>query len=157
MIRLTDSILIHVPPERVWAFLDDLPARYREWHEDHLTCRFEQGKRLEVGTVLYVEERLHGSVHRLRLRATEVVPDRLMRYRNHGFTGAFLLEPTNGGTRFTAELRFGITTPVIGSLLDVLLRAVLGHRLAAFQSHMREEGENLRRLLESGARRSESD
>lgn len=153
MIRLRDSILIDVPPERVWAWLNELPTHYREWHPAHVTCRYDRGECLEVGAVLYVEEYFHERVHRLRLRATEVVPGRVMRYRNHGFTGAFLLEPANGGTCFTAELNFGIRTPVIGHLLDALLQRVLGSRLAAFQTHMREEGENLKRVLEREARR----
>jgi hypothetical protein len=157
MIRLTDSILIEASPERVWAFFDDLPTHYREWHEDHVTCRYELGKCLQVGAVLYVEERLHGRLHRLRLRATEVVPGRVMRYRSHGFSGAFLLEPAHGGTRFTAELHFGTSAPVIGYVLDALLRTVLGRRLAAFQTHMREEGESLKRLLEPDARCPEGD
>lgn len=155
MIRLADSTVINVPPERVWAWLNELPTHYREWHPAHVLCRYERGEGLEVGAVLYVEEYLHGRKHRLRLEATEVVPGRVMRYRNHAFTGRFLLEPANGGTRFTAELHFGISTPVIGYLLDALLQAVLGRRLAAFQTHMREEGGNLKRLLERVANREQ--
>lgn len=152
MIRLRDSIFIHVPPERVWAWLIELPAHYREWHPAHVTCRYVRGTSLQVGAILYVEEQLHERVHRLRLRATDVVAGRMMRYRNHGFAGAFLLEPANGGTSFTAELDFGIRTPVLGYLVDVVLRRVLARRLAAFRTHMREEGENLKRVLEREAR-----
>ena len=148
MIRLRDSILIEAPPDRVWTWLNDLPLHYRDWHPDHVTCRFERGQSLEVGAVLYVEEHLHQRMHRLRLRATEVVPGHIMRYRNRGFRGAFLIEPTNGGTRFTAELDFGIGTPVIGALLDAVLRKLLARQLESFQTHMREEGQNLKRLLE---------
>lgn len=152
MIRLRDSILIDVPPERVWAWLVELPAHYRAWHPAHVTCRYERGTSLEVGAVLYVEEELHGRRHRLCLQATEVIPGRVMRYRSRGFRGAFLLEPVTGGTRFTAELDFGIRTPGIGSALDAIMRRVLAGRLAAFRTHMRQEGENLKRVLEREAR-----
>jgi len=152
MIQLRDSILIGVPPERVWAWLNDLPEHYAAWHPDHVACRYERGDSLEAGAVLYIEERLHRRLHRFRLRATEVVPDRVVRYRDHGFAGAFQLEPTNGGTCFTAELTLGIRTPVIERVLDAVARGLLARRLAALQTHMREEGENLKRILESGGR-----
>lgn len=148
MIRLRDSVLINVPPERVWAWLNELPTHYRTWHPAHVTCRYEHGDRLEVGAVLYAEEFLHNRLHRLRLKATEVVPGRALRYRGHGFTGAFLVDPANSATSFTAELAFGMRLGVLGSVLDTLLRKLLGPRLATFQVHMHEEGVNLKQLLE---------
>lgn len=148
MIRLRDSILINVPAERIWAWLNDLPLHYREWHTDHVTCRYERGKSLEIGAVLYVEEYLHQRLHRLRLRATEVVPGRLMRYQSRGFRGGFFLEPAEQATRFTAELDFGTGTPVIAFILDAVLRRLLTRQLAALQTHMQEQGRNLKALLE---------
>ena len=148
MIRLRDSILIDVPPERVWAWLNELPIHYREWHPAHVACWYERGRSLEVGAVLYVVEHLHDRLHRLRLRATDVVPGRVLRYRNHAFAGAFLVEAANGRTCFTAELTFGLRTPVLGDLFDAVVRRVLARRLATIQTHMREEGENLKRLVE---------
>jgi hypothetical protein len=148
MIALRHSILIHAPPARVWAWLNELPLHYREWHPAHVACRFDRGDSLQVGAGLCIEEYLHGRLHRLRLRATEVTTNRLMRYRNHAFAGAFILEPADGGTRFTAELTFGLRAPVIGNVLDAIARRLLARRLAAMQVHMREEGDNLKRLLE---------
>jgi hypothetical protein len=148
VIRLRNTILIHAPPERVWAWLDDLPSHYRDWHPAHLTCRYERGQHLEAGAVLYTEELLHHRLHRLRLRATEVVAGRAVHYRGRGFTGAFLLEPVNGSTAFTAELAFGMRPGVLGDLLDWLLRRLLAGRLAALRTHLHEEGINLKRLVE---------
>lgn len=95
-----------------------------------------------------IEEYLHGRLHRLRLGATEVIPNRLMRYRDHAFAGVFILEPADGETRFKAELTFGLRAPVIGSVLDAIARRLLARRLAAMQVHIRKEGDNLKRLLE---------
>lgn len=148
VILLRDSTVIDAAPERVWAWLGDLPTHYRAWHPAHVACRYDRGDSLAAGTIMYVEEQLHGRRHRLRLRATEVVPGRLMRYQSRGFRGAFLVEPWNGATRFTADLEFGIRVPVLGAAVDAVLRRVLARRLAAFRTHMREEGENLKRLLE---------
>lgn len=149
MIQLRDTVDIQAPPERVWAWLNELPHHYRDWHPAHIDCRYIRGDNLAVGAVLQVNEYLHEKPHSLMLHADVVVPDRLLRYSGRGFRGAFILEPVDEGTRFTAELEFGICLPLGGRLLDVVLRRVLAKRLSAFQTHMREEGENLRRLLEA--------
>jgi hypothetical protein len=106
---------------------------------------------LEAGAILAVEEELHGRVHRLKLRATEAVPDRLLRFVSWGLQGAFSLEAANGGTRFTATLSFGVAAPLIGQAVDRLLGRAFAKRLAAVQEHMHEEGRNLKRLLEQKA------
>jgi hypothetical protein len=77
-----------------------------------------------------------------------VVPGRVLRYRSLGFRGAFIIEPADRGVRFTGELDFGIRTPGVGFVVDAVLRKLLGRELAAIQTHMREEGQNLKRLLE---------
>lgn len=150
MIELRDSVVIHVPPERVWAWLSELPMHYREWHPAHVDGRYAQGDQLAVGALLQVDERLHGKPHSLKFRADVVVPHRLLRYSGRGFRGAFVLEPTEEGTRFTAELAFGLRLPFIERLLDRVLRRWLASRLSALQAHMREEGVNLKQLLEAG-------
>ena len=148
MIELQDSVYVAAPPERVWAWLSDLPVHYREWHPAHVSCRYERGESLQVGTILYVEEYLHGRLHKLHLRATAVEPGHLLRYVTRAFRGAFVVEPVGEGTSFTAQLSFGTRTPLVGGALDALLRSVLSARLTAFRTHMHEEGENLKRLLE---------
>ena len=149
VVRLHDTVLIQVPPDRVWAWLTDLPRHYREWHPAHLDCRYVRGNSLTTGAALQVVEQLHGKPHSLKLHATVVVPNRLLRYTGRGFQGAFILEPAERGTCFTAELELGIHLPVVGRLLDTVLRRLLAKRLTAFQVHMREEGQKLKELLET--------
>lgn len=154
VIQLRDTILIETPPEKVWAWLCDLPDHYREWHPAHVRCWYESGRTLEAGTVFGVEEELHGRAHHLTLVATEVVPNRLLRYSSWGLRGGFLLEEANDGTHFTATLSFGVDAPLIGTLVDRVLGRLFATRLAAVQRHMHEEGRNLKRLLEHGHRGS---
>lgn len=151
MIRLHDTVHIETPPQRVWAWLDALPRHYRDWHPSHLDCRYVRGNHLSAGAVLHVDERLHGKPHSLILHADVVVPNRLLRYYGRGVRGAFILEPVGQDTRFTAELELGMRLPVIGRLLDSVLQRLLAKRLAAVQEHMREEGQNLKQLLEGPA------
>lgn len=149
MIQLRHSVHIGVAPERVWAWFNDLPRHYRDWHPAHIDCRYVRGDTLTVGAILQVDEQLHEKPHSLRLHADVVIPHRLLRYSGRGFRGAFILEPDGGGTFFAAELEFGTRLPLVGSLLDIVLRRVLAKRLAALQAHMREESQNLKQLLEA--------
>lgn len=148
MVRISDTVVIDVPPRRVWAWLDDLPRHYRDWHPSHRGCRYLRGEHLTAGAVLQVEEALHGRPHSLTLRAMAVEPGRLLRYAGRGFRGAFMLEPEGTGTRFTAQLELGWSVPLLGWLLDLVLRRVLATRIAALRLHVREEGRNLKRILE---------
>lgn len=150
MIELKDSIVIDAPPERIWSWLSDLPRHYREWHPAHLGCRYVRGDHLAVGAVLQTDERLHGKPHRLTLRVTAVIPNHLLRYRGRGFRGAFELDPTNGGTSFTARLAFGWRLPLVDAVINGLLRRMLAARLLAIRRHMEEEDRNLKRLMEAG-------
>ncbi len=137
MIELRDSTFIDAQPEHVWAWLEEMPLHYRQWHPDHVACRYEGGQVLRTGTALYVEERLHGRLHRLRLRATEVVPGEVVRYASRGFAGAFIIVPEGDGTRFTAELSFGTRAPIVGRALDAVAGFALRTRLEASRVHMR--------------------
>jgi hypothetical protein len=143
---------IEAAPERIWNWLDGLPRHYREWHPSHLDCRYIRGNHLTEGAVLHVHERLHGKLHSLTLRADVVVPDRLLRYSGRGVRGAFILEPAGHGTRFTAQLEVGAPLPLIGRLVDPVLRRLMAKRLSEVQEHMREEGRNLKHLLEGQER-----
>jgi uncharacterized protein YndB with AHSA1/START domain len=151
VIELRDTVFVRRPPADVWAWLSDLPVHYRQWHPAHIRCRYERGSRLEAGSVLRVTEVLHGRRHVLRLRATEVVPNRRLRYAGRLFRGAFELEEAGGGTLFTAELSFGVDVPLVGRAIDGILARALASRLGAMREHMHEEGRNLKRLLEGEA------
>ncbi len=111
----------------MWAWLADLPQHYTAWHPAHTRCGYAKGHCLETGAVLAVEEELHGRPHRLRLRATEVVQNRLVRYSSPGTRGVFRLEEVNGGTRFTATLGFGVAVPILGRIAGSNLKRLLEH------------------------------
>ena len=149
MIELRDTVTIDAPPEAVWAWLEAMPEHYVDWHADHISCRWVSGERLTPGAVMEAEERLHGKPHRLRLVLTSVEPGRWFEYRaGSGIGGRFEVEASDGGTRFTAAIRVGIGTPMVGALIDAVMRLTMGGRIESFRRHQAEEGVNLKRLLE---------
>jgi hypothetical protein len=149
VIELRDTVVVDASPEAVWQWLASLPEHYLDWHPDHLGARWVAGDGPEPGAVLESREILHGKPHRLRMTLTQIEPGRRLRYRVFpGMGGEFRIDPSDGGTRFTAVLALGVRLRVVGPLLDRVLRLLFGRRLAAIARHQAEEGANLKALLE---------
>ena len=146
MRQVSDTVDVDVPPDRVWRWLAGLAEHYQDWHPDHVSAVWEQGEPNQIGSVLKVVESLGGHREELRFEMTEVDPPRRMGYRilgSHGVLlpcGAFTITPDDGGSRFTASIRYRFS---------VVTEWFLRQRVAALRTHMREEGENLRRLVEA--------
>lgn len=150
MLVITDSIDINVKPEKVFQFLKSLrdDESYRKWHPDHVTLRWLRGEPFQEGSTLYAEERIQGKLFKLKLRIFRVVPNREIRY-GHMFPlslfapgYSFLMEPKGDGScTFTATSKLRV-----GPLGKRALKRVI--ELA--KQHMKEEGENLKRILEQG-------
>ncbi|KPK86016.1 MAG: hypothetical protein AMJ94_18425 [Deltaproteobacteria bacterium SM23_61] len=152
-IVLTDSVEIGVTPDKVFDFflqmIDD--ASYRRWHpNDHLVFRWIKGNPFEVGSVAYAEEYLHGKLHKAKFCVSKVVPNREIVYtpvsrilkiffpRNR-----FNVEPKGDGCIFRAEVHLRI-----GRIAKALAKRKVEIALSSVRQHMKEEGENLKRILE---------
>jgi len=151
---LTDSIEIETTPEKVFGFflqiVDD--ASYQAWHpEDHVTFRWIKGEPWQKDSVAHAEEYIHGKLHKLKFLITEVVPNRkiefapLSRFLRIFFPkNTFSIEPKEHSCVFTASGHLRI-----GRLAKTLARKKLEHGISCVRKHMKEEGENLKRILES--------
>jgi hypothetical protein len=150
MILLRDEVRIDATPEQVFDWLAHFQEHYLAWHPDHVECRYLRGSSiLEKDAILYVEEYLHGDLHRLKLRATRVIPDSRLEYTaGFGIGGAFEVQPIEDGVLFIAEITIGLGVPGLGSMLDRMMERVLAGRIEAMEQHMAEEGENLKQWLE---------
>ena len=151
MIMLRDSITIQTTPEGIFKWLELMPQEYCAWHPDHVVCRVVKGSMLQPGSEIECKEYLHGKLHLMRLRTTRMDPGRRMEYEITGLgKGAFEVISRDEGVNFAAELGLGFDIPIIGTLVDALLRALLRRRLDAIREHVREEGQNLKKIIESG-------
>jgi hypothetical protein len=147
MLKLQDSITINQPPEVIYGwFKNNFVKDYKKWHpKDHILAKWLKGKGFEPGSVLYAEEYLGEHIEKLTFKLIKNIPDNLIEYKVlfpesiicSG--GSFLIEPRGKGSRFTATLtfRFGF-----------ILSKFLSKRANALKRHMKEEGENLKKLLE---------
>lgn len=142
--RLTDTIWIRTTPERVYDFFENLDATFMGWHNNHHLFRWEEGRGMREGVVLYFEELIGGRVMQMRMRVTRVEPNRRIELAatNRALRPilpriAFRIAPEGEGVRLTSEIRMWPA----GAGLD-------GKELDAVRRHMRQWGENLKGLLE---------
>jgi hypothetical protein len=145
MITLRDSIEIEATPQKILDWLVRFEENYKAWHPDHVECYWLKGKPAEEGSILYVEEYIHGSLHKMRMRITRIEPAKTIEYKILlpmsiiCPEGSFIIEPKGESCIFTATLSFRF-----GEMLSKLAK----DRVEALKEHMKEEGESLKRLLE---------
>jgi len=150
---LTHSIEIRTTPEKIFAFLRHLhlEENYRAWHpQDHQLMRWVKGEPWEEGSVAYAEQYAHGKLHKLKYIVTKVVPDREIEFsprfwlwRIYFPKNTFSVESRGEICTFTATAHMRV-----GWLMKKLARKKLDAALESARKHMREEGENLKKLLE---------
>ena len=142
---MEDSVRINRPPEAVFEWFSHFVENYRSWHQDHVKAVWLEGDDLEKGSVLYAEEYLGDKLEKLSFKITDRIQNELIAYRM-SFPesiicsgGTFSIRPSNGGSIFTATLffRFGW-----------LLSKIAKNRIQVIEIHMKEEGENLKKILE---------
>ena len=153
---LTDSIEIKTTPKEIFDFFTHLvdDQSYRAWYpDDHVALRWIKGQPWEEGSVVYAEEYIHGKLHKLRFVITKVIPNRRIEFaplsrflRIYFPKNIFAIEPKEDNCVFTASgcLR-------VGWLVKTFAKDKLKQGLSSVRKHMKEEGENLKRILESEA------
>lgn len=144
---LSQTTTISAPAGRIFAFFEKMEANYTRWHPDHIAFRWLQDGRQAVGNRFHFEERIHGQHLKRTMRYTKVEKDRLIEFvpdnaliRFFLRRVTFIIEQADGRCRFTQEVQIRI-----GPIGKRLNRA----GFEAVENHMREEGENLKALMEA--------
>jgi uncharacterized protein YndB with AHSA1/START domain len=147
-ITMSHSIEIDASPEEVFAFFVNLEENYTRWHPNHNEFRWIKGEAMHEGSVAFADQMGRGKSQRQNVRIDRVEPNRRIEFSWTNPLVRFLLprnvwvfEPANGGCRFTAEsdVRLGW----ISSRMTHVRKGLEEGRV-----HLKEEGENLKRLIE---------
>ena len=151
---LTDTIEIKATPEKVFNFLTGIVDgdSYQAWHkEDHVSFRFLKGQPWKEGSVMYAEEYIHGKLHKFKFIITKIEANKRIEYtpvssfiRKFFPKNEFLIEPKGESCLFIAS-----GTYRIGWIGKTFFKAVIEKGLASVKQHMKEEGENLKTMLEN--------
>jgi hypothetical protein len=148
MITIKNSIEIKATQEKIFDGLVKVLSSqeyYKKWHKDHVKCQWLKGKPFEKGSMLYIEEYLHGKLHKIKLLSTKLEPYRKVEYKLLFPmlvvcpSGSFIIEPKKESCIFTATLSFRF-----GWLFLKLARS----NVEAVKKHMENEGKNLKELIE---------
>ncbi len=151
MIVLRDTIEIKASPEQNFEFFVHFKENFHAWHPDHVECRYLTEGPLREGSVIYIEEYLHGKLHKLKLHIVKIEPNSRIEYKTFlGTKGVFIMEPRGANSLFTAEMYIGTKIPVLRSLVDRIMGMFLSRQLESIKRHMAEEGQTLKRILEGG-------
>lgn len=152
---ITDSIWIETTPEEIFGFLTGIvdDETYRAWHrDDHVSFRWLEGEPWAVGSIARAGEYMHGKVHTLKFVVTDVEPNKRIVYapvsrllRKFTPYNEFLIEKDRDGCLFTASVTYRL-----GRIGNALFVKFIDKGMAGVKRHMKEEGENLKALLESG-------
>lgn len=146
MITLEDSIKIKRPPEDIFDWFARFVENYRSWHPDHVMAKWIKGSAFREGSILYAEEYLGGKLEKLSFKITKYIPNELIEYKvlfpqSIICSGAsFRVKSYEMGSIFTATLSFRF-----GYILSKLMPS----RLNTLKNHMKEEGENLKKIVEN--------
>ena len=119
MITLKDTVEIKASPEQIVGFFLNFKENYYAWHPDHVECHYLTPGPFKEKSTIYIEEYLHGKLHKLKLHITKIQPNSRIEYKTFlGTKGIFIIEPGETGTLFTAEMHMGTTIPLFGKLRD---------------------------------------
>ena len=153
MITLRDSIEISASAEKVFMQLVRYLANgesYKSWHPEHVDLQWIKGDPLQVGSILYTEEYLQGYLHKFKFRITKVISNKLIVY-----TPLFPLSIIATGNTFSIEQkgenRCSFTAEGhIRFPLWLFKKVHKSHegKLTASAKHMKEEGENIKAVVE---------
>lgn len=152
-ITITDSIEIDATPERIFGFLTGIvdDESYRAWHNaDHVSFRWVKGQPWTKDAVMRAEEYLHGKLHKFKFKITKIEPNRHIEYtptskfmRKFFPKNEFILEPQGEKCLFKAS-----GTYRVGWIGKKLFMKAIEAGLASVKKHMKEEDENLKRIIE---------
>ena len=149
MITLTDSIEINAKPDEVYEGLVKVFSSqeyFKKWHKDHVKCSWAKGEPFEVGSILYVEEYMHNSLHKMQFLGTKNESNRIIEYKLLFPMsiicpkGSFTINSENGKSIFTATLSFRFSW---------LFQKFMKSRVEAIIQHMKDESENLKKIVET--------
>jgi len=147
--KLIDAIEIKCSPEEIWNFFLNLETNYIDWHpKDHI--KFEWiGRPMETGTKWYAEEMVHEHLFKLKGKVGEVIPFRKIVFK-YSFPVSIVSPKFEWNIVAKAShLEFTAYSYLnAGDLFNRMAKKEMAWKLEATKKHTKEEGENLKFLLE---------
>lgn len=146
---LQDTVEVHASASDVFAFFEDMDnARYLGWHPDHKVFRWTRGKGLKVGNEFYFEEVIAGKLLKKSAVFTCIEEGARIEFAPTSWLMRLVLPRLVFRVERIAERHYRFIAEIV--LRIGPLAARLNKReLEAVREHMRIEGVNLKRFVET--------
>jgi len=149
MKKLVDSIEIYASAEDIFNGIIKVLSTeegYRMWSTDHVSCKWVKGKPFEKESVLYIEEYLHGKLHKMKFAHMNVVRNKSLEYKLR-FPMSVICP--QGSLRIIQNEESCTFEAMLAFRMSGILFKIAGNQVNALKNHMKEEGERLKAIVES--------
>ena len=124
MTKLTKSIEIEAPPEKVFAFITDV-KKGNELTKGFAEAEYTSKGPVGVGTTQHAVAKAGGSQAEFDMEITEFVENKKISMHTIGasklkMTGSHTLEPTAKGTKLTNTAEYELPYSILGKIIDKL-------------------------------------
>ena len=144
---LEDQTRINATSAQIFDFFEQMEANYTRWHPDHQALAWRSGRGLKTGHTFYFEEYINGHLQKKTVVFTRIVPNAHIEFAPMNRFIRFLMPRLV--FRITEAADHCVFTAQIFLRVGPLAARLNRKEFDAVRQHMREEGENLKALLES--------
>ncbi|MEQ9001717.1 MAG: hypothetical protein RID53_35095 [Coleofasciculus sp. B1-GNL1-01] len=164
MIILDETITVHVQPEDLMDFFAHIDKNYQAISKDHIQVTCLQGHPLQEGSIFKNEEYFQGKPVQAKYIVKQVIPNKRIEYKAlfpQSLIGGRLvnqIEATNDGFVWTEIIYLGFNTPLLGKLIDGLIRflfVLLNGSVSDLKAHQTEGMKTVKHILEEKVQRRE--
>ncbi len=140
--KVSESVEIAAAPARIWQFLID-PDQVLKWCITFKKFQYTGDQRSGAGTPLYIEEDAGNGLAKMQFivqewRENEKLDLRMVKGANYrSYEQHMLLEPSNGGSRFTYSEELVLPYGVLGRLIGLLAERMSARTLHTMLSKLK--------------------
>jgi len=150
---VTESININTTPEKIYNYLTGIVDgdSFKTLNDRNVSFRWLKGEPWTVGSVAFAEKMLHGKKHKFEFIITEMVPNKHLEYsptsklvKKFFPKKEFIIAKNDNDCKFITSATFRI-----GWIGNTFLKKSIDDGLSDFKLYLKEEGQNLKKILES--------
>ncbi len=149
---LVHEVDVKTSPDKIWDFLLHIDKNYKAWHpSDHILFKWTKGEALQTGSTFYAEQYMLGEKIKYKGKIAESIPGKKITMK-FAFPLSLItdkiemiIEGDGSHARFRhiTYLRFKLLSRTIFKNRNIKM-------IYDMDTHVKTEGENMKRLLEKG-------
>ncbi|MBN1847953.1 MAG: hypothetical protein JW932_05150 [Deltaproteobacteria bacterium] len=152
-IIITEKIEIKTTAEKIFNYITNIvdDVSFKTLNADNISFRWLKGKPWAVGSVAYAEKYLHGKPHKFTFVMSTILPNRHIEYMPTSKSmkmffpkKEFIIEEKNDACLFISSATFRM-----GWIGKIFFKKSIDDGLSHFRMYLREEGRNLKNILEA--------